>query len=94
MLAMARALTTKPDVLLLDELSMGLAPLVVEALYKEVRRIAQSEIAIVIVEQFAHDVLAVADDAVVMSRDRIVLRGSPQDVTAGIDAAYPDLQSC
>jgi ABC-type branched-subunit amino acid transport system ATPase component len=48
----------------------------------------------VIVEQFAHDVLAVAEHAVVMSRDRIVLRGSPQDVTAGIDAAYLDLQSC
>jgi branched-chain amino acid transport system ATP-binding protein len=92
MLAMARALTTRPSVLLLDELSMGLAPLVVEALYEEVARIAQGEIAIVIVEQFAHDVLAVADHAIVMSRGRIVLHGSPQDVAAGIDAAYLGLE--
>jgi branched-chain amino acid transport system ATP-binding protein len=61
---------------------------VVEALYDEVRRIAQGEIAIVIVEQFAHDVLAVADRALVMSHGKVVLEGSPEEVAAGIDAAY------
>ncbi len=92
MLAMARALTTKPDVLLLDELSMGLAPLVVEALYEEVARIARGDIAIVIVEQFAHDVLAVADHAIVVLHGRVVLRGTPDDVAAGLDAAYLGLE--
>jgi branched-chain amino acid transport system ATP-binding protein len=88
MLAMARALTTRPDVLLLDELSMGLAPLVVEALYEEVARIALGDIAIVIVEQFAHDVLAIADHAIVVLHGRVVLHGTPEDVAAGLDAAY------
>ena len=88
MLAMARALSTNPKVLLLDELSMGLAPLVVEQLYQTVARIAEGDVAIVIVEQFAHDVLEVAQQAIVMSHGRIVMRGSPTDVAAGMDAAY------
>jgi len=92
MLAMSRALTTKPEVLLLDELSMGLAPLVVDALYEEVARIARGDIGIVIVEQFAHDVLAVADHAVVVLHGRVVLRGTPTDVAAGLDAAYLGLE--
>ena len=57
MLAMARALTSNPKVLLLDELSMGLAPLIVEELYKVVKRIAETGVSILVVEQFAHEVL-------------------------------------
>ena len=57
MLSMARALATEPAVLLIDELSMGLAPIIVEELYGHVRRIAASGLSILIVEQFAHEIL-------------------------------------
>ena len=57
MLSMARALATEPAVLLIDELSMGLAPIIVEELYDHVRRIAASGLSILIVEQFAHEIL-------------------------------------
>ncbi len=66
MLAMARALTSDPKVLLLDELSMGLAPLIVEELYRVVKRIAETGVSILVVEQFAHEVLGVADVAAIM----------------------------
>ena len=88
MLAMARALTTNPKVLLLDELSMGLAPLIVEQLYEAVAEIAAGSIAVLIVEQFAHDVLAVADHALVMAGGKIVMTGTPEEVAAGMDEAY------
>ena len=58
---MARALTTDPALLLLDELSMGLAPLIVEELYGRVAELAQGGLSILIVEQFAQTVLGVAD---------------------------------
>jgi branched-chain amino acid transport system ATP-binding protein len=93
MLAMARALTTKPKVLMLDELSMGLAPLIVEELYRAVAQIAAGNIAVLIVEQFAHDVLAVADQALVMAGGRVVMSGTPEDVAAGMDEAYLGLAS-
>ena len=60
MLAMARGLAVEPAVLLLDELSMGLAPLVVEELYGIVAQIARTGTSILVVEQFARTVLGVA----------------------------------
>ena len=77
MLAMARALIQQPKVLLVDEMSMGLAPLVVEALFDTVRRIASDHgAAIVLVEQHVKLALDVADEAAVLNRGTIVLRGS------------------
>ena len=70
MLAMARAVATRPALLLLDELSMGLAPIVVEDLYARVADIARSGISIVVVEQFARTVLGVADLAAIMVQGR------------------------
>ena len=66
MLAIARAIGTEPKVLLLDELSMGLAPLVVSELYDVVKRIAADDVSILVVEQFAHEVLGVADVAAII----------------------------
>ena len=63
MLAMARGLATDPAVLILDELSMGLAPLIVEELYGVVAAIAQGGVSIIVVEQFARTVLGVSDRA-------------------------------
>ncbi|HEV3449992.1 MAG TPA: ABC transporter ATP-binding protein, partial [Acidimicrobiia bacterium] len=88
MLSMARAMATEPRVLLLDELSMGLAPLIVEELYEVVGRIAAEDVAIVIVEQFAHEVLGVADVAAIMLHGRIQYTGPPREVGETLQRAY------
>ena len=88
MLSMARAMSTTPKVLMLDELSMGLAPLIVEELYDAVRRIAAEQVSILIVEQFAHEVLGVADAAAIMINGRIQVVGSPAEVADQLSAAY------
>ena len=80
MLAMGRALATDPAVLLIDELSMGLAPLIVEELYDHVRQIASSGLSILIVEQFAHEILGVADLAGIMLHGHIVETGTPSQI--------------
>ncbi len=88
MLAMARALATEPAVLLLDELSMGLAPLVVEELYGLVGQIARSGVSILVVEQFARIVLDVADVAVVMVQGTITATGRPSEIESVLSSAY------
>jgi branched-chain amino acid transport system ATP-binding protein len=88
MLAMARALATDPKLLLLDELSMGLAPLIVEELYDVVKRIAAEDVSILIVEQFAHEVLGVADIAAIMLHGHVEFSGPPAEVGPALDRAY------
>jgi branched-chain amino acid transport system ATP-binding protein len=88
MLAMARGLAVDPAVLLLDELSMGLAPLVVEELYGIVAQIARGGTSILVVEQFARTVLGVADVAAIMVNGRIRRVGRPADVESELSAAY------
>lgn len=88
MLAMARGLAVNPAVLLLDELSMGLAPLVVEELYGVVAQIAREGTSILVVEQFARTVLGVADLAAVMVNGRIRALGPPDEIENELSAAY------
>jgi branched-chain amino acid transport system ATP-binding protein len=88
MLALARALTTNPAVLLLDEISMGLAPLIVAELYEVVARLASEGITILIVEQFARVALPVADFAGIMTQGRVQVVGEPADVEAALSEAY------
>ena len=88
MLSMARALAIDPKVLLLDELSMGLAPLIVEELYEVVKNIAKDDVSILIVEQFAHEVLGVADVAAIMLHGRVEFTGPPEEVGPALDRAY------
>jgi branched-chain amino acid transport system ATP-binding protein len=88
MLALARGLACEPAVLLLDELSMGLAPLVVEELYENVARIAKEGITILVVEQFAKVVLGVADEAAIMAQGRIAMTGRPDELADELSAAY------
>lgn len=88
MLALARGLAARPGLLMLDELSMGLAPLIVEDLYTQVAAIAASGVSLVVVEQFARSVLGVADRAAVMVNGRISLVGDPADIEADLGTAY------
>jgi branched-chain amino acid transport system ATP-binding protein len=88
MLSMARALATDPAILLIDELSMGLAPIIVEELYAHVRRIAATGLSILIVEQFAHEILGIADRAGIMLHGRLVHSGPPSTIADELAGAY------
>ena len=88
MLSMARAFVSEPAVLLLDEISMGLAPIIVHDLYDQVRLLAAEGIAILLVEQFAAAALKVADRAAIMRHGRIELVGRPEEVVGELTSAY------
>jgi branched-chain amino acid transport system ATP-binding protein len=88
MLAMSRALVAEPAVLLLDEISMGLAPIIVGELYDLVHQLGEEGITILLVEQFANTALKVADFAAVMTQGRVVAVGEPQDIEEHVSAAY------
>jgi branched-chain amino acid transport system ATP-binding protein len=88
MLAMARALATSPALLLLDELSMGLAPLIVEELYERVAELAEQGISILVVEQFAQAVLGVSTVASIMLHGRITRTGPPAEIAEELTEAY------
>jgi branched-chain amino acid transport system ATP-binding protein len=88
MLALARGLGTDPAVLLVDELSMGLAPLIVEHLYESVAGIAASGVSVLVVEQFATIGMRYASHVEVMTQGRIVHRGPADRAADAIQAAY------
>ena len=88
MLAMCRAFATEPAVLLIDEISMGLAPMIVHGLYEIVSQLAAEGLTILLVEQFAPLALAVADTAAVMRLGNIVAMGKPDDVAGTLSEAY------
>jgi branched-chain amino acid transport system ATP-binding protein len=88
MLSMSRALATEPALLLLDELSMGLAPLIVEELYELVAGFAREGLSILIVEQFAQAVLGVSTIASIMLHGRITRTGPPAEIAEELTAAY------
>lgn len=75
MLSLARALASDPAILLLDEMSMGLAPRIVSELYEQVARIAADGVSVLVIEQFARTVLGVADWAIVMSHGVVQASG-------------------
>ncbi|MSO59800.1 MAG: ABC transporter ATP-binding protein [Ilumatobacteraceae bacterium] len=89
MLSLARGLATEPVLLMLDEMSMGLAPLVVADLYEQVKVIAAEGVSVLVVEQFARTVLGIADTAVVMSHGRVRFAGNAREVDeATLSSAY------
>jgi branched-chain amino acid transport system ATP-binding protein len=88
MLSMSRALSTDPQLLLLDEISMGLAPLIVAELYAVVASLAADGLTILVVEQSARTALDVADRAAVMANGRIALAGTPDVVADSVLDIY------
>jgi branched-chain amino acid transport system ATP-binding protein len=88
MLSMARALAVSPSVLLVDELSMGLAPKIVEELYEVLAGIARQGLTILVVEQFAAEVLKVADSGALLINGRITYHGAPDVIGDMISSAY------
>ncbi len=90
MLAMGRALMLNPDVLLLDEPSMGLAPLLVEEVFRTIARLKSEGITMLLVEQFAVAALAVADYGYVLENGRISAHGPAVQLKSdpAVRAAY------
>jgi branched-chain amino acid transport system ATP-binding protein len=80
MLAVGRALMAKPRLLLLDEPSMGLAPILVDQILQTIRALKRDGLTILLVEQNAHAALAIADRAYVLETGRITAQGSAADV--------------
>jgi len=90
MVAMGRALMSKPRLLLMDEPSMGLAPILVERSFEIIEQVNDSGVAMLIVEQNANVSLAIADRGYVLSTGRIVLEGNAADLLEdeGLRKAY------
>jgi ABC-type sugar transport system ATPase subunit len=88
-LAVARALVQGPRLLLLDEMSMGLSPTVVSELFSIVAGLRAEGVAILLVEQFVHQALQVADRAVVLEQGRVVVDRPARELTGDdVAAAY------
>jgi len=85
MLAIGMALMTRPKILLLDEPSLGLAPLITEELFSTIEGLNQSGITIVLVEQNAHAALDIGTRGYVMETGRIVLDGSSRELLENED---------
>ena len=76
MLALSKAVLLEPELLLIDELSLGLAPVVVQDLLKVVEQLKELGITMVIVEQSVNVALSIADRAIFMERGRVQFQGS------------------
>ena len=85
MLAIGRALMSRPDELLMDEPSLGLAPLLVRTIFETVTRINKLGTTILLVEQNAHMALSVAHRGYVLETGKIVLEGKASDLAANED---------
>ena len=90
MLAISRALMSEPRLLLLDEPSLGLAPLIIKDIFKAIRQLRESGLTILLVEQMAKQALGVADRAYVLETGCITLQGSGAELLNDpkVKAAY------
>jgi branched-chain amino acid transport system ATP-binding protein len=82
MVAIARGLMSDPDILIIDELSLGLAPVVVYQLFKTLKKLKEAGLTILLVEQNVHLALAVSDYAYVVAEGRIFTEGVPAELAA------------
>jgi branched-chain amino acid transport system ATP-binding protein len=83
MLSLARVLTRRPRLLIADEISLGLAPLIVEEVFTGLQRVIELGVSVILIEQFVHRALAIADQCYVLRRGRVVWSG--QTAEAGAD---------
>jgi branched-chain amino acid transport system ATP-binding protein len=90
MVAMARALMSRPKLMLMDEPSMGLAPILVERSFEIIKQVHESGVAVLVVEQNANVSLSIADRGYVLSTGRLVLQGKAADLLddEGLRKAY------
>jgi branched-chain amino acid transport system ATP-binding protein len=88
MLAIASALVCKPELLLVDELSLGLAPVVVKRLVPTLASVAESGVGVLLIEQFAHVALGLARSAYVLQGGRIRHHGSASELKANPDLLH------
>jgi branched-chain amino acid transport system ATP-binding protein len=82
MLAIGRALMSKPKLLLLDEPSLGLAPLLVKEIFNDLKHIRERGVTVLLVEQNAHLALEIADRAYVLETGRVVMEGNAKEIAA------------
>jgi len=85
MVAMARALMSRPKLMLMDEPSMGLAPILVERSFEIIRQVHDAGVAVLVVEQNANVSLSIADRGYVLSTGRLVLEGKASDLIQNDD---------
>ncbi|HVV75508.1 MAG TPA: ABC transporter ATP-binding protein [Mycobacteriales bacterium] len=83
MLALARAFAARPALLMLDEISMGLAPLITEKLFEAIRAVAATGVGMLLIEQYVDAALELADYGYVLEKGRIVDMGDAGDLRAG-----------
>jgi branched-chain amino acid transport system ATP-binding protein len=88
MLALGQALICRPKFVLADEMSLGLAPLIVKRLMGVVERLAREGTGILLIEQFTAVALSLADHAIVMSRGRFAYSGEPQRLISEPDILH------
>jgi branched-chain amino acid transport system ATP-binding protein len=89
MLSLARALMSRPQLLMVDEISMGLAPIIVAQLFDALRTIAASGASLLLVEQYIDTALDLADYVYVMEKGSVIDVGEPADMASGgLAAAY------
>lgn len=88
MLALARALVVEPKVVIADEMSLGLAPLVVDAVFEGIEKARQAGISVLLIEQFVHRALAMADTCVILSRGSVSWRGPANEAGAEVLDRY------
>lgn len=79
MLALARALAVSPKLIIADEMSLGLAPLMTESVFQSLEEARRSGVTIVVIEQFIHRALSMADSCVILTRGRVGWSGSASE---------------
>ena len=82
MLAIARGLMSDPDILIIDEMSLGLAPVLVYQLFTTLKKLKEAGLTILLIEQNVHLALAVSDYAYVIAEGRMFTEGKPMQLTA------------
>jgi branched-chain amino acid transport system ATP-binding protein len=88
MLSLSRGLITQPSVIIADEMSLGLAPKMVDMVFDALGRLKSAGVTMIIIEQFVHRALAFADHCVLLSRGQVAWQGTPRTADREILARY------